>query len=77
MNKPLTQNEIALANITFAQRNTIIALAAIVASLPKDLISREAVQKNVESSPLFGEVARNKPEVRAEVEKLARLILGE
>lgn len=72
----LTQNEVALANITFSQRNAIIAIAAIVAALPKGTINREAVRRNIASSQLFGAIAGKEAEVKEAVEKLVDQILG-
>ena len=76
MNGRLNQNEALLAGLSFQQRNVIIALTAIIKSLPKDLISREAVRQNIGSCPLFDGVVGKSPEVAKEAEKLVGLILG-
>lgn len=77
MNGKFSQNEITIANLTFIQRNHIIALSAIVSALPKESINREVVRKNLNTLPLFGGVAQNDAAVRAEVEKLVDQILGQ
>ena len=74
--RPLNDNERVLAGMSMHQRNTVIALAAIVASLPKDLINRQAVLKNIEASQLFEGVAGKQPEVAAQVRKIVDQILG-
>jgi hypothetical protein len=76
MNGNLSQADMAIASIAYYQRKHIIALSAIVAALPKDLINREAVRKNIAASPLFEGLAGKQDEVRAEVEKLVDQILG-
>jgi hypothetical protein len=76
LNRNPNQNEIAIANIALYQRNHIIALSAIIASLPRDLINREVVRKNIANSPLFEGLAGKSDEARAVIEKLADQILG-
>lgn len=72
----MNQNDRILLGLSMHQRNTIIALAAIVASLPKDIINREAVLKNIEASQLFEGAAGKHPEVVARVRKIVDQILG-
>ena len=66
-----------LTGLIFQQRNMILALSAIVSALPKESINREAVRKNLTTLPLFGAVAQNDGDVRAEVERLVDQILGQ
>lgn len=59
------------------QRNMILALSAIVATLPKETINREAVRQNISSCQLFDGLAGKQDGVKAEVEKLVDQILGQ
>ena len=76
LTRPLNQGEMAVASLTLYQRNYIIALSAIIAALPKDLINRDAVRKNISDSQLFDGLVGKSDEVKKEVEKLVDQILG-